>query len=116
MHRDFREDGDDLLLRGQICTLLELEVADGSAQREVAIDSAKIDEATSSTDARLLAFVLRLVVEGERLRTTFDPQDGPGVSGVTLKELVFAFGQLAVVWTYDVDLVVGDDAHRSGAA
>lgn len=69
------ESSDDLLLRWEVCALLELKVADGSAESEVAVDSAKIDEATGGADAGLLALVLRLVVEGERLCAALDAKD-----------------------------------------
>lgn len=43
------ESGDYLRLWGQIRALLELKVADCSGKGEVAIDTAKVDEATSCT-------------------------------------------------------------------
>jgi len=63
MYRDFREGRHNLLLGWQICALLELEVADGSAECKITVDSAKVNEATSCADSRLFALVLRLVVE-----------------------------------------------------
>jgi hypothetical protein len=63
VHRDIWECSHDLLLRWQICALLELEVANRSAEREISIDSAKVDEAACCTYPCLLALVLRLVVE-----------------------------------------------------
>ena len=63
VYRDVRECGHNLLLRGEVGTLLELEVANGSAQRKIAVDSAEIDETACRTDSRLLTLVLRLVVE-----------------------------------------------------
>lgn len=70
------ESGDDLLLRREIRALLELKVANGSAQREVTVYSAKIDKATGCANASLLAFILRLVIEGKRLRAALDAKDG----------------------------------------
>jgi hypothetical protein len=58
-----RESSDDLLLRREICALLELKVTDGSAECEVAVHAAKVDEATCCANASLLALVLGLVVE-----------------------------------------------------
>ena len=85
------ECSDNLLLGSEIGTLLELEVTDGTRQRQVAVDSAEVDEATSGTDSGLfsymgsvehelqqlrgLTFVLWLVVERQRLRSTFHTKD-----------------------------------------
>ena len=69
------ECSDDLLLRREICALLELKVADSSAECKVAVHTTKVDEATCSTNASLLALVLGLVVEGERLCATLDAED-----------------------------------------
>jgi hypothetical protein len=55
--------GHDLLLWRQICALLELEVANGSAEREISVDSAKVDESACCTYPCLLALVLWFVVE-----------------------------------------------------
>jgi hypothetical protein len=55
--------GDDLLLWRQICALLELKVANGSAEREIAVDSAKVNESACCTYPCLLALVLWFVVE-----------------------------------------------------
>lgn len=66
---------DNLLLWWQIRALLELKVANGSAERKVAIYSAKIDETTRSTYTSFLALVLRLVVKRQRLCTPFDAQN-----------------------------------------
>lgn len=60
---DIGESGNNLLLWWKVCALLELKVANGTAQGEVAIDSAKVDEAASRTDACLFALVLRFVVK-----------------------------------------------------
>jgi hypothetical protein len=87
---DVRERSHYLLLRRKIGALLEFEVANGTRQGEVAVDAAKIDEAACSLDTGLLgcemsvesvgvggelAFVLRLVVEGERLGASLDTED-----------------------------------------
>jgi hypothetical protein len=69
------ESSDDLLLRREVCALLELKVANSSAKSEVAVDSAKVDEATGCADASLLALVLGLVVEGEGLGAALDAED-----------------------------------------
>ena len=45
----------DLLFRSQVCTFLELEIANCAGQGQVAIDSAKVDKATGCTDSCLLA-------------------------------------------------------------
>jgi hypothetical protein len=47
---------DDLLLGCQLGALLELKVADRSRQREVSIDTAKVDEATCGCNPRFLAY------------------------------------------------------------
>lgn len=69
------ESSDDLLLRREVCALLELKIADSSAKGKVAVNSAKVDESTGCADAGLLALVLGLVVEGERLRAALDAED-----------------------------------------
>jgi len=54
--RDYiRVCSDNLLLGSEIGTLLELEVANGTRQCQIAVDSAEIDEATRSTDSGLFA-------------------------------------------------------------
>lgn len=75
---------DNLLLRRQVCALLEFEIANSSAERKVAVDSAKVDEAACRTYTRLLAFVLRLVIEGERFRAAFYAKDRSRVSRIAL--------------------------------
>lgn len=75
MDSHIRERSDDLLLRREVCALLELKVTDSSAEREVAVHATEVDEATCSADASLLALVLGLVVEGERLRAALDAED-----------------------------------------
>jgi hypothetical protein len=42
--------GNDLLFWRKFCRLLELEIANGSREREVSIDTTKVDESTSSSD------------------------------------------------------------------
>jgi hypothetical protein len=54
MDFDVGERSHYLLLRRKIGALLELEVANGTRQGEVAVDAAKIDEATCSLDTGLL--------------------------------------------------------------
>lgn len=56
MHSDIWVCGNDLLLRGKLGALLEFEVTNGTRQGEVAIDTAKVDEATGGTDTSLLAY------------------------------------------------------------
>lgn len=63
VNRHVGESSDDLLLGRKVGALLELEVANGSAQCEIAVDPPKVDEATCSTNACLLALILRLVIE-----------------------------------------------------
>lgn len=69
------ERSDDLLLRREVCALLELKVTNSSAEREVAVHTTKVDEATCSANASLLALILGLVVEGERLSAALDAED-----------------------------------------
>ena len=69
------ERSDDLLLRREVCALLELKVTNGSAEREVAVHTTKVDEATCSANASLLALILGLVIEGERLSAALDAED-----------------------------------------
>lgn len=79
VYLDVGERGDDLLLRGEIGALLELEVTYRAGEGEVAVDAAKVDEASSGLDAcflgcgllarfivgryEMLTLVLGLVVE-----------------------------------------------------
>ena len=69
------ESSDDLLLRWEVRALLELKVANSSAEGKVAVNSAKVDEAASCADAGLFALVLGLVVEGKGLRAALDAED-----------------------------------------
>lgn len=100
VYLDVRECSDDLLLRGEIGALLELEVAYRAGQGEVAVDAAEVDEASSSLDTCLLScgmsarllrgrhgtltLVLGLVVEREGLCTAFYTKDCARVTGVGL--------------------------------
>lgn len=54
MYLDVGERGNDLLLRGKIGALLELEVTYRAGQGEVAVDAAKVDEASCGLDTCLL--------------------------------------------------------------
>jgi hypothetical protein len=69
------ERSDDLLLRREVCALLELEVTNSSAERKVAVHTTKVDEATCSANASLLTLILGLVVEGKRLCAALDAED-----------------------------------------
>lgn len=97
---DVREGSDDLLLRGKIGALLEFEVAYRTGQGEVAVDTAKVDEASCGLDTcllgcgwsaqsshlvlALLTLVLGLVIEGKGLCAAFDAQDCARVTRVCL--------------------------------
>jgi hypothetical protein len=70
-----RERSDDLLLRREVCALLELKVTDSSAECKVAVHTTEVDKATCSANASLLALVLGLVVEGERLCAALDAEN-----------------------------------------
>lgn len=52
-----RVGGNDLLLRGQVRALLELEISQGARQGQVTIDSAKVNKSTRCADARFLAYL-----------------------------------------------------------
>lgn len=56
MHRNVGECRDNLRLWREIGALLELEIANGSGEGKVAVDTAKVDKAPRSTDARLFAY------------------------------------------------------------
>jgi hypothetical protein len=58
VYLDVWEGGDYLLLRGEVGALLELEVADGTRQGEVAIDAAKVNEAACCLDTGLFGWEL----------------------------------------------------------
>ena len=116
VHGHLRKCSDNLLFRRQVCALLELEIANSSAERKIAVDSAKVDEAASRTYTRLLAFILRLVIEGERFRTAFYAEDRSRVSRIALiKSVLYIVRVQSALRTYNVDLVVCDDAHGSRA-
>jgi len=53
--------GYDLLFGCQFGTLLELEIANGSGQRQITVHSAKIDKAAGSCDSCLLAYTRQAV-------------------------------------------------------
>lgn len=55
MYHNVGVGGHDLLLGSKLGALLELEVADGSGESEVAVNPSKVDETTSGGDSRLLA-------------------------------------------------------------
>jgi hypothetical protein len=56
VYLDIRECGDDLLLRGKVRAFLELEVTYCAGQGEVAVDTAKVDEASCGLDTGLLGW------------------------------------------------------------
>ena len=56
MYLDVRECSHDLLLRGKIGALLELEVAYRARQGEVAVYTAEVDEASCGLDTCLFGF------------------------------------------------------------
>jgi hypothetical protein len=53
---DIWEGSDYLLLWREVGALLEFEIANGTRQREIAVNSAKVDETTGSTNASLFAY------------------------------------------------------------
>lgn len=57
MHSHIGVCGDNLLLGRQLRALLEFEITDGTGQSQVSIDTAKVNEATRSTNASFLAYV-----------------------------------------------------------
>lgn len=89
MHGNIREGRDNLLFWRQICAFLELKIADSSAERKVAIDSAKVDESTCSLYPCFFALILWLVVERKRLRAAFDTEDRSRVARIALLTLAF---------------------------
>lgn len=62
VYLDVGEGSDYLLLGRKIGALLELEIADGARQGKVTVDTAKVDEAASSLDARLLGWKFSVYV------------------------------------------------------
>lgn len=56
MYHNVRVGGHNLLLGSKLGALLELEIADGSGESEVAVDPSKVDEATSGGNSCLLAW------------------------------------------------------------
>ena len=124
MYLDVGESSNNLLLRGEIGALLELEVTYRAGQGEVAVHAAKVDEASRGLDTCLLScrlsawsiirfvenltLVLGLVVEGKRLRAAFYAQDCTRITRVGLAVSACCHEKLRVV-TYDVDLVLGEN-------
>lgn len=53
---NIRERGDDLLLRGELGALLELEITNGTRQSKIAIDTAEVNKPSCSYDAVLLVW------------------------------------------------------------
>lgn len=85
MNGHVRVGGDDLLLRGQIGALLELEVANGTGQGKVAVDTTEVDEATSGADSCLLTFC-----KVSTANTMATERDEPSFWGLWSKERGFA--------------------------
>ena len=54
VHFDIGKGGNDLVFGGKLGALLEFEVANGTRQRQIAVDSAKVDETASGCDSVLL--------------------------------------------------------------
>lgn len=102
---DFRHRDDYLLGSGQQVVGLEVEIADGSGQVQVVVDSAvSADEAACSGDSGLLAGQPRLVVVAqasylEDVRVGADGGYGTTVAGIRA-----------------VDVVMGDEDYVCGAA
>lgn len=99
MHSDIGERGDDLLFRREVWALFEFEIANRSGKREIAVDAAKVDKASGCRNSCLFAFVLRLVIKGERFRPPLDPENCSRVASVA-----------------DIDFVRRHDADGSCAA
>jgi hypothetical protein len=57
VNSDIGVGSNDLLLRREVGALLELKVTDGTRQGEVAVDTTKVDEATSGANSSLLTYV-----------------------------------------------------------
>jgi len=55
VHSDIRESRDNLLLWRQVCTFLELEVANSSGKSKIAVDTAEIYKTTSCSDTGLFS-------------------------------------------------------------
>ena len=62
VYLDVGEGSDYLLLGREICALLELEIADGTRQGEVAIDTAEVDKTAGCLNTGLLGCKLLDVV------------------------------------------------------
>lgn len=54
---DVGEGRDDLALRRELSALLELEVANGTRESKVSVDTAKVDETASGSDTVLLDYI-----------------------------------------------------------
>lgn len=55
MRNHIWESGDTLLFWGKVGLLLELEVANGSRECQVSVDSSEVDKAASGKNPRLFA-------------------------------------------------------------
>ena len=65
MYLDVGEGSDYLLLGREICALLELEIADGTRQGKVAIDTAEVDKTAGCLDTGLLGCGLSDMLWGQ---------------------------------------------------
>jgi hypothetical protein len=72
VHDDVGVSSHYLLFRCEFGTLFEFEVPNGAGQSEVSIDSAKVDKPTGRGNSSFFAFILRLMVKGERLGPALD--------------------------------------------
>lgn len=84
MHLDIRESRDNLVLGRELGALLELEIANGAGQGEVAVHAAEVNESAGGLDTGLLGC-------GELAEAVYtDPEDVPSFWGLWSYERGFA--------------------------
>ena len=74
--------GDDLLLGLEAKVLLELEIANGSAERQVAIHSAKLNKTTSLHDTVVFCLVAGFVIIAHSLGRTLEAKHATRVTSI----------------------------------
>lgn len=103
MYLDIRKCGNNLVFRGEFCTLLELKVTYCTRQCKIAIDASEINESSCCLDSsllscklsifppllfgRLLTLILRLMVIGKWFCSALYAQNTSGIAGVGLRIL-----------------------------
>jgi hypothetical protein len=87
MNSDLGKRRDSLIFPVQSSSVLVLKIAEGSAQRQIAVDALITDEMFGFLDAVLLNLVLRLVVLAQCYGLTASVENGTAVASVGTENL-----------------------------